>query len=82
MWSKTLTRTVAVERGRPVSPEVRWCIAESVWRFAADNGLVVESFREAEPRRVEDVPKRSAGVLGRRREDMDWHVFEAVVRRA
>lgn len=79
-WSKTLTRTVAVPCGTPVTAEIRWCMAESVWRFAADNGLVVQSFREVDPRR--DVPASAGKRLGAKSEDFDWHVFEAVVTRA
>lgn len=79
-WTKTLTRTVAVPRGKPVSTEIRWCVAESVWRFADSNGLIVESFREVDPRR--DVPASAGKKLGGKSEDFDWHVFEAVVTRA
>lgn len=80
VWSKTLTRTVAVPRNTPVSAEVRWCLAESVWRFAEDNGLSVVSFREVDPRR--DVPVSAGRRLGAQTADFDWHVFEAVVTRA
>ena len=78
--TKTLTQTVAVPRGKPVSTEIRWCVAESVWRFADTNGLIVESFREVDPRR--DVPASAGKKLGGKSEDFDWHVFEAVVTRA
>lgn len=81
-WSKTLTRTVPVPRGKSVDPVVRWCLAESVWRYAAENGLIVQSFREVEPRQPEDVPGSAGGALGVRRDAMDWRVFEAVVTRA
>lgn len=57
-------------------------MAESVWNFADANGLVVESFREVDPRSVEDIPKSAAVQLGERRDAFDWHVFEAVVTRA
>jgi len=79
-WSATLTRTVAVLRGKPVDAEIRWCMAESVWRYAEANGLIVKSFREVDPRR--DVPASAGKKLGAKSEDFDWHVFEAVVTRA
>lgn len=81
-WSKTLTRTVATPRGKPVEPAVRWCLAESVWRFAADNELIVQSFREVDPRQVDDIPASAARAMGQRRDSLEWHVFEAVVTRA
>lgn len=81
-WSKTLTRTVPTPRGKPVDAAVRWCLAESVWRFAADNKLIVQSFREVDPRRHDDVPASAARALSARRDEMDWHQFEAVVTRA
>lgn len=80
MWSKTLTRTIPVPRNTPISDEARWCLAESVWRFAASKGLVVKSFRKVEPRR--DVPASEGKKLGAKPEDFDWHVFEAVLIRA
>lgn len=79
-WSKVLTRTVATPRGVPVDAATRWCLAESVWRFAGDNGLAVESFRQVDPRR--DVPVSAGRTLGVRPDEFDWHVFEAVVSRA
>lgn len=81
-WEKTLWRTVAVSRGKPVDPEVRWCLAESVWRFADENGLVVQSFREVDPRSHADIPASAAQLLGARRDEFDWHLFKAVVTRA
>ena len=81
-WPKTLTRVVPVPRGTKVSLEVRWCLAESVWKFAEARGLSVLSFREADPIPVGDVPKSVHGVLGAARDGFDWHVFEAVVTRA
>lgn len=80
-WPKTLTRTVAVPRNSSVTPETRWCLAESVWRYAADNDLSVLSFREVDPRRVDEIP-RSVRQFGVDRDEFDWHVFEAVVTRA
>lgn len=77
---QTLTQTVPVPRGKPVTSEIRWCLAESVWRFAEANGLIVQSFREVDPRR--DVPASAGKKLGARPEEFDWHVFEAVVARA
>jgi hypothetical protein len=52
-----------------------------VWRFADSNDLIVESFREVDPRR-DDVPASAGKKLGATSEDFDWHVFEAVVTRA
>ena len=81
-WTKTLTRTVAVPRGKPVDPAIRWCLAESVWRYAGDNGLIVQSFREVDPRRADDVPPSARRALGAKPDEFDWHLFEAVVTRA
>lgn len=82
MWPKTTTRVVPVPRGTKVSPEIRWCLAESVWKFADARGLSVLSFREADPLPAKDAPKTASHVLGASREEFDWHVFEAVLTRA
>lgn len=80
-WTRKLTTPpIPVPRGKPVDAETRWCVAESVWRFAADNDLIVQSFRQADPRR--DMPASAGKKLGGKSEDFDWHVFEAVVTRA
>lgn len=82
-WTRTLKPPpVAVPRGKPLDTEIRWCMAESVWRFAEANGLIVQSFREVDPLRPVDVPASAAKKLGGKPEDFDWHVFEAVVTRA
>lgn len=80
MGPRTLTRVVPVPRSTPLTPEIRWCLAESVWRFAESQGFEVVSFREVEPLR--DVPRSVGKSLGGKPDDFDWHVFEAVVSRA
>lgn len=80
---KPLRRTVADDKRQPMDDDqLKWLVAESMWRQAADNGLEVVSFIESDPRDPDDIPPRVDRRIGATSDQFVWRVFEAEVRRA
>lgn len=82
-YSKTFRRVVPVPKGQGMSDaQLKWLMAEGMWRKAEDEGLVVRSFKEAPRMNPLDVPPKADRKLGAKSDQFDWRVFEAVAERA
>lgn len=82
-YSKTYRRTVAVPKGKSIDDtQLKWLLAEGMWRKAEGDGLVVRSFKEASRINPLDIPPRADRKLGAKSDQFEWRVFEAVAERA
>lgn len=82
-YTKTFRRVVPVRKGESMpEAQLKWLVAEGMWRKAEAEGLVVESFREAPRMNPLDVPPKADRRLGAKSDQFEWRVFEAVAVRA
>ncbi len=83
-YSTTYRRVVPVPRGQSAldDRQLKWLMAEGMWRKADADGLVVQSFKEAPRMNPLDVPPRADRRLGAKSDQFEWRVFEAVAARA
>lgn len=82
-YTKIYQRVVPVPKGQSMNDvQLKWLVAEGMWRAAESDGLVVQSFKEAPRMNHLDVPPRADKKLGAKSEQFDWRVFEAVAQRA
>lgn len=82
-YTKTYRRTVPIPKGGGMDDtQLKWLVAEGMWRKAEADGLVVTSFKEAPRVNPLDIPPRADRALGAKSDQFDWRVFEAVATRA
>lgn len=82
-YTKTYRRVVPIRKGESMSDaQLKWLVAEGMWRAAESDGLVVQSFKEAPRMNPMDVPPKADRKLGAKSDQFEWRVFEAVAQRA
>lgn len=83
MYTKTYRSVVPVAKSDPLDDvQLKWLVAEGMWRAAEADCLVVQSFMEVSPMDPMDVPPKVDRQLGAKANTFEWRVFEAVAQRA
>lgn len=83
MYEKTYRRVLPIDKRQPIDDtQLKWLVAEGMWRAAESDGLTVVSFKEAPRMNPLDVPPRADRALKAKSDQFEWRVFEAVAQRA